>query len=271
MSAVPTNLPDISTARLPATYEAACSALSECSRIDECQSWADKAEAMASYARQAKDDQLRKMADRIQARAIRRCGELLKQIEPATGEHRKSNGTVALSLLYQCPLCKEDFSAQVWHCPVCAHHWPMHRDYCANCHEPAGKPARNRTAKLVGSREQIANDAGLSQRQRETALRIASIPEESFNTQVEGESPPTVTQLAEQGKKRLVDLGDSPPADFTLATRALAQIKRFAEFAKETDAARVAAGIRPSEIVAARAHVHTIDSWLDQFITRVGD
>lgn len=220
MSAVPTNLPDISTARLPATYEAACSALSECSRIDECQSWADKAEAMASYARQAKDDQLRKMADRIQARAIRRCGELLKQIEPARGANQNiSDGTDTKVL----------------------------------------------------TRKDAAEQAGLSERQKVTALRVASIPEESFMAQVESESPPTVTQLAEQGKKRLVDLGDSPPADFTLATRALAQIKRFAEFAKETDAARVAAGIRPSEIAAARAHVHTIDSWLDQFITRVGD
>jgi hypothetical protein len=62
-------------------------AIAECSRIDECQTWADKAEAMASYAKQSKDDSLRKMADRIQARAIRRCGELLKQIEPAKGGH----------------------------------------------------------------------------------------------------------------------------------------------------------------------------------------
>jgi hypothetical protein len=32
---------------------------------------------------QANDMALRKMADRIQARAIRRCGELLAQIKPA--------------------------------------------------------------------------------------------------------------------------------------------------------------------------------------------
>jgi hypothetical protein len=31
------------------------------------------------------DDTLRKYAERIQARAIRRCGELLRQIEPASG------------------------------------------------------------------------------------------------------------------------------------------------------------------------------------------
>ncbi len=73
-----TALPSISDARLPASYERAKSALAECSRIDECKEWADKAEALASYAKQAKDDGLRILADRIQARAINRCGELLK-------------------------------------------------------------------------------------------------------------------------------------------------------------------------------------------------
>jgi hypothetical protein len=71
----------VSDARLPASYEQAKTALAECSRIDECQEWANKAEALASYARQADDDSLRKLADRIQARAVRRCGELLKQFD----------------------------------------------------------------------------------------------------------------------------------------------------------------------------------------------
>jgi len=38
-----------------------------------------------SYARQADDTVLETMATRIQARAIRRCGELLQQIEPGQG------------------------------------------------------------------------------------------------------------------------------------------------------------------------------------------
>jgi len=66
-------------ARLPVSYEAAKNALSNCVTLDECQDWANKAEALASYAKQADDDTLRKLADRIQARAVRRCGELLKQ------------------------------------------------------------------------------------------------------------------------------------------------------------------------------------------------
>jgi len=75
-------------ARLPASYEAAKVALRDCAQIDECLAWANKAEALASYARQAHDDEMRKMADRIQARALKRCGELLREIEPSRGANQ---------------------------------------------------------------------------------------------------------------------------------------------------------------------------------------
>ena len=147
-------------ARLPETYQAAQQALAKCSSLDECQEWADKAEAMASYAKQAKDDSLRKMCDRIQARAIRRCGELLKQIPDNN----------------------------------------------------RGRPAKDIPDGTVTNitRTEAAEQAGLSERQKVTALRVASISDEEFNASVESEEPPTVTQLAERGKKlkSLVDLGD---------------------------------------------------------------
>ena len=73
----------VADARLPRSYEAAKVALTECQDMDECLTWADKAAALASYAKQAKDEDLERMAQRIRARAIRRAGELLKQIEPA--------------------------------------------------------------------------------------------------------------------------------------------------------------------------------------------
>lgn len=74
-------------AKLPQTYANAKSALYSCVSIDECQSWADKAAALASYAKQSQDEELMKMATRIRDRAIRRAGELLKQIKPAPNQH----------------------------------------------------------------------------------------------------------------------------------------------------------------------------------------
>ena len=90
---LPDNLPNLARAKLPATYEAAKASLAECSRIDECAEWRDRAEALASYAKQAGDDSLRKMCDRIQGRAIRRCGEIPKQIpRPDQGGRPSKNG-----------------------------------------------------------------------------------------------------------------------------------------------------------------------------------
>lgn len=74
------NYPSIAEARLPATYEAAKAALAICMRVDECKDWADKMAALASYAKQADDDALYKLARRIQGRAVHRCGELLNEI-----------------------------------------------------------------------------------------------------------------------------------------------------------------------------------------------
>ena len=94
-------------------------------------------------------DTLRKMAERIQARAIRRCGELLKQVETGQG--------VRTDLLHD-------------------------------------------AADMKLTRTEAATQAGLSERQKVTALRVANVPTREFDALVESEKPPTVTKLAEQGK-----------------------------------------------------------------------
>lgn len=111
-------------ARLPAVYEQAKAALAGCYQIDECRSWADKAEALASYARQAEDKTLLNDTMRIQGRAIRRCGELLKQIAPDKGGYHGND---------------------------------------------AQEGARQST------RTKAAQDAGLSEWQRKTGIRVANI------------------------------------------------------------------------------------------------
>lgn len=211
-------LPQVSSARLPETYERAKTAIAECSRIDECQDWADKAQALASYARQANDDSMRKMADRIQARAIRRAGELLKQVQPSKGGRppETQDGT---------------------------------------------DPSITRTS--------AADDAGLSERQRKTALRVANIPEQSFAEQVESDNPPTVTALAEQGKRQAVNLNGRDPDHFNRALHFIAAFDRHLKKCKEYDIEQTVSVLTDGERERLRNLVSQIDAIHDQIMTRI--
>ncbi len=156
-----TTLPTLADGRFPEAYVTAKNSLAECSKIDECKDWADKAEALASYAKQSSDDGLRKMATRIQARAIRRCGELLREFD-AKGK-------------------RTDLELS------------------------GGAPTKL-------SQREAAEGAGLSKDQQVAAVRVANVNGEVFEAAVEGENPPSVTALAEQGtKKQLIDLQGRDP------------------------------------------------------------
>lgn len=71
---------------LPIIYEQARNALAKCANIDECKDWADKASALASYAKQADDVTLENNAKRIKARAVDRMGELMAEIPEQPGK-----------------------------------------------------------------------------------------------------------------------------------------------------------------------------------------
>jgi len=43
--------------------------------------------------------------------------------------------------------CGERFTAQVWHCVECDHHWPIERDTCWNCGEMKPKQHNQEGAK----------------------------------------------------------------------------------------------------------------------------
>lgn len=190
------------SAPLPKAYEAAKAALAACTRIDECADWANKSQALASYARQAKDDTLQKHATRIQARAIRRCGQLLKQVDG-----RPQNARIN-------PVEQSDGGG------------------------------------TLISRRDAAADAGLSKRQQTTAVRIANVPSQSFEAQVESDNPPTVTKLAEQGKKsRSIDqLRTRDPKSISAATWAQGELRDFSTFCRGCDWKTVLAGSLEAEV-----------------------
>lgn len=252
-----TTLPSIIDARLPASYERAKQALVECSRIDECQEWADKAEALASYAKQAKDDQLRVMADRIQARAIRRCGELLKTFDARGGDRSKTEAGHG-SALKSCPDCQHEWLADLSECP-----------YCNNT--PQERIDAVQAERL--SQRQAANKAGLSEHQQLQAVRVANVPAAEFEALIESQKPPTVKKLAEIGKHQqprpLVNLEGRDPKEFAISTNGQAQLRQLAEFAGSTDAAIVIRGAMPHERKAIRHHISVIDAWLDQLVVNL--
>lgn len=215
---------NVAAARLPQAYEAAKVALANCASLDECQEWANKAEALASYAKQADDDSLRKLADRIQARAVRRCGELLKTFDARGRPSEKNDGAVTNI-----------------------------------------------------SQRDAASSAGISERQRVTAVRVANVPEREFNSVVDSDAPPTVTKLAEMGRQQRqpapepkpeppLDYTGPAPIDFVASSKLAGNVHRFAEFCAENDPVRMAGVVMPHQIAEFRRAVAAIDSWLDRFV-----
>ena len=206
MPAVPANLPDASGARLPATYAAAQQALAECDKIDECKSWADKAAALASYARMASDETLWATAQRIHARAIRRCGELLKQQAPANGA-RTDLGTVP-------------------------------------------------------TRGSFADAAGMSERQRKTALRVANVPRDDFERQVDSVQPPTVTDLARQGICPSGVIDPNLKAENSVVSDGYHLVEQLATRMQHVDAAQLAWAIPKADKPALLQAIGGIRRWL---------
>lgn len=209
-------------ARLPQTYESAKVALANCANIDECKDWADKAQALASYAKQANDEELMKMSTRIRDRAIRRAGELLKQIEPSKG----------------------------------------------------GRPSETRGgASPSFTRKEAAADAGMSPDQAKMAVRIANVPRESFEAQVESANPPTASKLASQGKRPapqpVIDLKGRDPQEFNRSLHFIADVQEYADAISRTDLDLILPGLTQAEADKVRIAIAKIDATHDRIVTRI--
>jgi hypothetical protein len=217
-------LPSVAKATLPERYEAAKAAISECSRVDECKDWGDKAAALASYAKQSGDKTMEETAMRIRARAIKRCGELLKEVEKASGGQPYQKGSTS-----------------------------------------RGAPT---------SRRSVAEQAGMSKDQAVTAIRVANVPKESFEKQVEGDNPPSITALAEQGKAKSKAVphyeqrGMTKEA-FQAGMYFRPHLVRMAGYTKDFDPQLVADGSTPDEREEIRRNIETVERYFDKLIAKL--
>lgn len=222
-SSAPTVI-NAASARLPQTYENAKTALANCAQLDECQDWADKAAALASYAKQANDDEMMKMAVRIRDRAIRRAGELLKQIDPAKPGPKTEIGM--------------------------------------GDHTQLGRQA-------------AGEQAGMSKHQQVQAVRVANIPAAEFEKQVESPNPPTVTALAERGKKPatarkpVIDLQGRDPGEFNRAMHFVGAFEEYQRDVAKIDADAILPILNDSERERVRKAIAAIDAFHDRIITRI--
>lgn len=208
-------------ASLPAKYEAATLAISECERIDECKDWADKSAALASYAKQSGDKTLENAAMRIRARAVRRCGELLKEVEAQKGGDRKSKD-------------------------------------------------RERPF----DRAQAAAGAGMSPRQAKDAIRVANLSGEFFESQIESEEPPTISELAEQGKKPingipLYEKLGMTKEQFQAGTQFIGAVSSFLDATNKYSVEDITEGTRPEERRKLRADLQKIEKFTSKLISKL--
>ncbi len=199
---------------------------------------------MASYAKQANDDTMRKMADRIQVRAIRRCGELLEQIEASKGGRPPKNT---------------------------GERRPSLEGWIPGTGKAGDRPSLE--GWIPGTtRTQAAADAGMSEHRRKTALRIASIAQPEFDRQVESESPPSKAALAKQGtatRPLVVDLGGIAPKDHIEATTAQAALGDVADAARKLDLDAVVRGTQPYEVADIRRDLKIARDWLARWLEKL--
>lgn len=225
------NLPAVKSAdaKLPQAYEAAKLALADCEHVDECKDWADKAAALASYARQADDDDLLKHATRIRARAVRRAGELLKTFKQAPEE--------------RLPQSRQTLSTG------------------AHTQEDDSPRSQREAADAAGMSKhqeaQAVRVASVPEDDFEDAVESESPPSV------------TKLAKAGTGPRLVKDDEPEKPEGFYEATHTMGAMRRFAERCDKHTPESIAGGLLPSEHPEARSLVQKLDHWLDRFVVNL--
>lgn len=216
-------------------------ALAEAKTVPEIKHIRDVAATVEMFQRQ-RDASIEAQNDaaELRLRAERRLGEVLAEMEKhPPGPEAKEIGNTVLPIsdrqLFACPLCVEEFSEQVWHCPGCAHHWLMDRAECWNCHK--GKQKKAYASKPVPSeRPPRLADLGIAKMQSSRWQQQAAIPEPVFEEYVEetraADEPLTTSGLLKKVAKAQASADERLIADAIENNPVHAEAIRLADLAK---------------------------------------
>ncbi len=222
-------------ATLPVRYEEARKHLAECERLDECKAWKDKAEALRSYARQAHDDELYRMALKIQNRARVRMGELIRQVERTEKSGRpKKNGSGNGPVLTRSAVAgNADISdRQAKEAKAMSRVPETVREEMIE---------RGATATEIAEEGRNYDDAGRPRGRRGKCSRCKGL----FPLDVEH---------------------DCTPPGYKLATKLLGDLPRLEVFLHGADPKELARALSPPEVLTATRAATSIAAWLHSFL-----
>lgn len=165
----------------------------------------DKALAIEAYAKQAKNTEAERRACEIRLRAERKAGALLSQLGKQPGKKTSPHdGERFANVTASNGISKKQ-----------AERWQQLAAVPDEQFEAAlAAPSKPSTSSIIGKKQEPidpkalwlwgrqANDeaaeAGLSEHQAKTAVRVANVPADEFEKAIESDSPPTVTRLADE-------------------------------------------------------------------------
>lgn len=126
------------------------------------------------------------------------------------------------------------------------------------------KQGARRVAGDLTGRFAIGKAAGLSAGQVKTALRVASVPALKFERLVEGDEPPTISEMAKLGTTKREEI-TARPDGFAETTQILGALRRLEEKLTITPRKAAAALLDDDERKSVGAVARKTAKWLDEF------
>ena len=112
------------------------------------------------------------------------------------------------------------------------------------------------------SQKEVAESIGLSQRQKEEAVRFANVPEQKFEELIESDNIPTQSEIAELGKKK----SKTKPNNYAKVLSVKYAIKDLIKEINEKDPIYVLDSLDVDNKKEMLEMIKTVENWFDTFV-----